>query len=49
MGRMGQLLDACEGDGKLCPQTFGMGVAVLVNKILKPYYRQFVSPRFPRI
>jgi hypothetical protein len=49
MGRMDQPLDAYEGDGKPCPQTFGMGVAVLVNRILKPYYRQFVSPRFPGI
>jgi hypothetical protein len=49
MGKMDQLSDAYEGDGKPCPQTFGMGVIVLVNRILKPSYRRFVSPRFPGI
>ncbi len=38
MGRMDQLSDACEGDEILHPQTFEMGVVVLVNEILKPYY-----------
>jgi hypothetical protein len=38
MGRMDQLLNACEGDRKLCPKTFRMGMVVLLNKILKPYY-----------
>jgi hypothetical protein len=36
MGGMDQLLNACEGDQKLCPKTFRMGTVVLVNKILKP-------------
>jgi hypothetical protein len=49
MGRMDQLSNACEGDEKLCLQTFGMGVAILVNGLLKPYYREFVSPRFLKI
>jgi hypothetical protein len=49
IGRMDQLSNPCEGDEKLCSQTFGLGVAVLVNEILKPYYRWFVSPRFPKI
>jgi hypothetical protein len=49
MGRMNQLSNACEGDGKLHPHTFKMGMVVLVNKILKPYYRRFVSPRFHKI
>ncbi len=35
---MDQLLDACEGDENLRPQTFGMAVTILVNLILKPYY-----------
>jgi hypothetical protein len=39
IGKMDQLSNACEGDEKLCSQTFGLGVAVLVNEILKPYYR----------
>jgi hypothetical protein len=38
MGRMDQLSDGCEGDEILRPQTFEMGVVVLVNEILKPYY-----------
>jgi hypothetical protein len=39
MGRMDQLSNACESDEKPHPQIFGMGMIILVNKILKPYYR----------
>lgn len=49
MGMMDQLLDACEGDENPHPQTFGMGTTILVNMILKPYYHQFISLRFPGI
>jgi hypothetical protein len=49
MGRLDQLLDVCEGDRKPCPQTFEMDTTILVNEISKPYYCQFVSPRFPEI
>jgi hypothetical protein len=49
MGRMDQLLDACEGDEILHPHTFEMGMAVLVNEILKPYYHRYISLRFLRI
>ncbi len=38
MGRMDQLSNACKGDEILHPQTFKMGMVVLVNKVLKPYY-----------
>jgi hypothetical protein len=38
MGRMDQLSNACEDDENPHPQTFGMGVTILVSRILKPYY-----------
>jgi len=36
MGRMDKLSNACEGDKKSLPQTFEMGVVVLVNGYKKP-------------
>jgi hypothetical protein len=39
MGRMDQLSDACEGDGKSCPQTFRIAAMILVIGKMKPYYR----------
>jgi len=46
MGRMDQLSDAYEGDENPHPQTFGMGVTILVNNILKPYYLQLLTLDF---
>jgi hypothetical protein len=49
MGRMDQLSDACEGDKKSCPQAFEIVATILMIGIMKPYYRRYVSPKFPWI